>query len=368
MTLRIIDTRWAFLTQGFQLAGKLDTELLVQSEIPPGGSDGRAILERKRYERQLKHYRQHIANYPRFLAAWQAQEKRARERLNRLCFYGILSACSLVGLPVAMVLAFYATRQDRALKDVLTRRPTEPSPPALPRCRRARRSEPGLPAGRVVEHWWRGLEIQDNEQRNYGSLGVDVLLEHFTAQLPDSYLAIKELLVQHGLDVDMLLIGPTGLWVLEVKHLAGQVFYRQGRWYQLKNYYEEGGAQKTKMVPFEVNLDEQWLRERDNIETTIRRRLPDMDWIAAHIHGGIAFTHPDVVLRIDPSCKVAWGSPASWLSEIERKPPRQEFTLSCKLRILDAFLEFAHQIEPAYGEESAVDLARQVYANLRGDH
>jgi hypothetical protein len=368
--MRTIDTRWGFLTQGLQLAGKLDAAQRAQSEPTFAGSNTQAVFERKNYERQLKHYRQHNANYPRFLAAWQAQEKRARERLNRLCFYGILSACSVVGLPVSLVLAFNVARQYRTLKEIEARRPERPTPPASRRSRLALRIE-GIgkqTAGDVVEGWWRSLAIQNGEQRNFGSLGADVLLEHFSKLLPDSYIAIKELLVQHGLDVDVLLIGPTGIWVLEVKHLAGQVFYRQGRWYQLKGYYEEGGNQKTKMVPFEANLDEQWQRERDNVERTIRRRIPDMDWIASHIHGGIAFTHPEVVPRIDPTCKVAWGSPADWLSEIQHQPLLGDFTLQRQLYIADALLEFAHQIEPAYGEESAVDLARQVHDRLSGQN
>ncbi len=59
---------------------------------------------------------------------------------------------------------------------------------------------------------------------------------HLSSRLTDDYTAYYNLPVngKRGSDIDCVIVGPSGLFVLEVKHHHGLIFYRNGIWARIK--------------------------------------------------------------------------------------------------------------------------------------
>src|SRR5262249_28183154 len=151
-----------------------------------------------------------------------------------------------------------------------------------------------------------------------------------------------------GLDVDLLVVGPTAVWVFEVKHWTGLIMCRDGHWWRSKNYYSSQGALRCdegEIKPF----DRQWIRERKEIQETLRRRVRPPH-LGERVTGGLVFTHLNVVLDIDESVKCGFGSPEFWATHLREVAGRNQesITLSSKLAVLDGLLDRAESIDCGY--------------------
>lgn len=94
----------------------------------------------------------------------------------------------------------------------------------------------------LAPRWWG--EVSGNGisgDRSYGDEGEEAFLWNLKATLPDGYIAVRNLLVSRSLDADLLLVGPTGIWVFEAKHWSGEIVCFGGQWSQGRSYYESGG-------------------------------------------------------------------------------------------------------------------------------
>jgi hypothetical protein len=88
-----------------------------------------------------------------------------------------------------------------------------------------------------------------------------------------------------------------------------------------------------------------------------------MRWFLDVIKGGIAFTHGDVNLDIDQSCKVAYGGISYWTKKISASPIVSNFTLSVQLQVVDAISDFASQVTQNNERKSSKQLAINVINN-----
>jgi hypothetical protein len=141
-----------------------------------------------------------------------------------------------------------------------------------------------------------------------GDKGEKALLDALKSRLPNQFIALHQVMVLRNLDADVVVLGPSGIWLLESKYLSGKVICRNGEWSQEKRYYKRGGIPAKEILPWKP-YDEQWLREKESVAQTIARRMPqEMHWLVNEIRGGLVFTHPRVTLEIDPSCRVEYGS------------------------------------------------------------
>jgi hypothetical protein len=175
-------------------------------------------------------------------------------------------------------------------------------------------------------------------------------------------------LVTQSLDADVLVLGPNGIWVLESKFWAGQVVCRKGTWYQVKDVYQRGGAVDKKVTSYGINPDDQWLREQSMVVETLRRRVPDHAFLLKHVNGGLVFSHPEVELLIDNSCKVQWGKVENWAETILHAKPIRQFTPEIQLEVADAILTFANIVDSASPQRSsAASLAQRVYSTTAGE-
>ena len=199
----------------------------------------------------------------------------------------------------------------------------------------------------LVELWWKSLEPRFQTVQNPGDEGVYGFIDLLADNLPNSYLVVSEILTSKRkiTDTDVLLLGPSGIWVFEVKHWYGVIHKKDGEWWQrISNrridHLQENGERKQ-------GPDEQWLNQVREITTTIKRRRPDVAWATEHIQGGIVFSNPEarLDLRNIIGSRASYGRPRHWLNRILKAHPDKNFTLEVQLQVLDALIEFGLSIE-----------------------
>lgn len=214
------------------------------------------------------------------------------------------------------------------------------------------------PAVDVATDWWNAIGTVSHARRVHGDIGEEALLRQLSATLPDNYLCMRGILVARSLDADVIVIGPSGLWVFDSKYWSGTITVRNGRWARKKKYYEPGGHEAYRddsLRPF----DRQWMTERDAIQTTLARRLHAADIRSIPITGGIVFTHPDVTWDIDASCSVSYGRTADCVGWIARANAMNGGALTPDLCLaaFDALTAYARMLGAPPAQQSASALA-----------
>ncbi len=207
--------------------------------------------------------------------------------------------------------------------------------------------------------WWKQLEAEAAKDRvveQFGDRGELDLLDALKRILPNGYLAIWKLMVARSLDVDVLLLGPTGIWNLESKYFSGEVTYANGQWRQTKEWFDKGGVPVREVKQVD-DLHRQWLRERDLLFKRLDQAMPD--W-PADIKGGLVFTLPEITYHIDPSLPVAVGTTADWIEIIRAAPVDPAMTEERIFTAAGALLSMSRSFEggPA---RSSVRLAEAIY-------
>ena len=215
---------------------------------------------------------------------------------------------------------------------------------------------PGTPPSMEIEQaWWKRLKPKHFAGQRSGDRGEIDFLQSL-AFLDDSYVAVWGLLTAEKIrsDTDVLLLGPNGIWIFEVKYWKGTVFKQNGSWYTVPWH----GKGKTD----QRSPDEQWLQQKEEISKTIRIQLPNVSWQAELIQGGVVFAHQNSRIGQIDHPQADCGKPRAWHKRINDTKPLKDFTLSRRLQILDALTQYANRHER---EEltitSARDAANELY-------
>jgi len=209
--------------------------------------------------------------------------------------------------------------------------------------------------------WWDQLKPPPIQIVEYGDEGEKRLLNRLHDNLPLNWIALHQYMTQRKLDADILVLGVNGIWILESKYNSGTIICRNGEWMHEKRYYEEGGKEVVQRKP-KRPYDKQWLAERKSITETIMRRVPeDMKWVAKTVRGGIVFTHDNIMLDIDNSCQVEYGTIPYWMKKIFSSPKIPNLTMKVLLHIVEAISEYASQLSGNLERKSAKDLAIAIY-------
>ena len=214
----------------------------------------------------------------------------------------------------------------------------------------------------ITGQWWQAvtsqeaLEIADAEGASQAAF-----LKYLAENLPNDYFAIRSPLIQKSLNVDVLLFGPTGIWLFEIKHWQGRVTCQNGVW----QHEQTPEAQKDTPAP---GPDAKWLDSRKLIEKTLNLRLARNANFGSLIRGGLVFTHPRVQVEIDASSTVQYGTPPQWLKRILATSKMAQFSTEMQLIVLDILFDYALS---AYVSRpllrSAVDLAKVLYGDVLED-
>ena len=218
----------------------------------------------------------------------------------------------------------------------------------------------------LLQTWWQRIKF-DNQaivagglDRTVGSTGERQLLRVLETRLSDEYIAVGGALLLRNLDIDVIVIGSTGIWLLESKFWAGDVKLGRGTW-----IHESGTATTARnpslgQTPSTSAPDMQWKREQEVVIRALGgAKLMILDgWPVKAVKGGIAFTHASVRLNIDDSCQAAWGSSKFWADKIHDAPKEPSFSIELQLRTVDALLASSLRLHlPLVAPKSALALA-----------
>lgn len=223
------------------------------------------------------------------------------------------------------------------------------------------------PSQRLEQLWWKNLEPRSILAQNAGAEGIGRFLGFLEDNLPDTYIAIPEILtsIKKVTDTDVLLLGPSGIWVFEVKHWYGTIYKREGVWWHVVSkrridHLQDSGEKKQ-------GPDEQWTNQVREIKTTLKRRRPNVAWTTEIIRGGVVFSNPGAILNRSniQGNSAPYGQPRNWLDRINKEQAVQGFNTEVQLQILEALIEYGLSIErdeiiPA----SAIRLSEGAYQKI----
>lgn len=333
--MRIIDPRWTDLLLGWQSVQALQSRL--EAEF------GRAV--QAGYNRK---FRRELTEWKKKRRVFIAMVVLAPLSLVGLClaaFYFREVACVLAWwtMTVLFILAALAVAGWNYIHEVVEGQP------------KPQHARVGVS---LAERWWESLAPESLVIEKHGDRGEVDFLSLLDHSLPDSWLAVRGLLTSAHVvsDTDVLLFGPSGLWIFEVKYWSRAIVKQGGIWKQVHKKREE--------TVHDQAPDEQWNRQRDEILKTIQMRLPHLAWTSDLLHGGVVFSHPRAELdasRIQGNT-AAYGPARAWIARLHQSLPDDRFSVEVQLELLDALTTWARRNERRAVEYlSSKDRAEQLY-------
>jgi hypothetical protein len=209
--------------------------------------------------------------------------------------------------------------------------------------------------------WWRIFQTSPvPTEYEHGDEGEEILVASLANRLPDDHYCIKKLMVGDHLDADVVVVGPSGIWILESKYISGTIRVRNGSWSKEKEFFGEGGVPQTEEVKFE-SFEDQWLREKRAVERAVKGILPDSKGSnSGLIRGGLAFTHPGTSLDFDYSVDVEFKNANHWVETICAASENTLLTDEQMLQLVDSLLFYSSKNRGS-ASKSSVDLAETLY-------
>jgi len=227
------------------------------------------------------------------------------------------------------------------------------------------------PSLKLVESWWELLRQKRYVIGKHGHKGEVDFLKSLDF-LNNDYIAVWGLLTSAKIasDTDVLLLGPNGIWVFEVKYWSGTISKHDGVWAQEKKYFQKGGLPAREKVPHQSGPDEQWLNQKNEIAKTLKLRLPSKVGLSEMIKGGIVFAHQNVSLGQIAHPAAAYGKTGAWHRRIKETKPINGFTMDDRLQVLDALVQYANlhereMVKIVSASKSAERLYKEVSSALR---
>jgi hypothetical protein len=336
--MHTIDRKWTGLATGYQAIQSFKTKLAAEF--------GRAV--RVGHERQ---FRKQLTGWQKKRRIFFALVAVAPLSIITLCltaYYFHDVACVIIywAVLVLIILVTLAVAGRQYIREMVDGRPV------------------AWPAeGLVVDlegRWWAGLFPQEITAKKAGRKGESDFLALLARSLPDLYSA--RLLS----DSDLLLLGPSGIWILMVENWSGTVVKQDGIWKQILTVRDKFLRKQQEEQAHEPGPDGQWLLQKQEIVRTIEEHLPARLWVLNLFQGGVVFSHPKVLLDKEhiQGASASYGPSKSWAERILRAPAVDGFTLEMQLEILDA-LASDGSLPALSAKDEAERLYQQAVQELR---
>ncbi len=198
---------------------------------------------------------------------------------------------------------------------------------------------------------------------NYGLQGEDRLVQRLGMILNDDYICVRGAMVAKKLDADVLLIGPSGIWILESKYISGRIIKGHYGWRREKLYHEIGGNLTQKNDRLD-NVESQWKREKEAVVRALRNRglHPFQSPI---IKGGVVFTHHNSELDLQEPVDAEVGKLDYWCEKISAELENRVLTGQQILDVVNAILQNARRFNP--NNRSAVVVVEEFFIYKKKD-
>lgn len=324
--MRIIDRKWNGFSKGRQ------TVLALQSRLE--GEFGRAVQAGRRWK-----FRRELTEWQKKRRVFFALAAFTPLSIVVLClsaFYFREVACVIVywAILVVIILVTLAVAGRSYIHEAMNR-PQEQHVKEL--------------AVDLEQRWWESLAPKELAAGFPGSDPRIAFLDLLAGALPDSHLTVRNLS-----PAQVLVLGPSGLWLFTLRDWDGTIRREDGRWKQVWK------GKKEKM--HETGPDDEWLEQQQEISRTLKQRLPQQTRTPDLVQGGVVFTHPGGRLdkaRIHGNT-ASYGPAGAWATRLRRASPLDGFTLDLQLEILDTLVPGA---QPA--KDEAERLYREAVEELR---
>lgn len=227
----------------------------------------------------------------------------------------------------------------------------------------------------LKESWMEGLsgglkeEVSDypkyrsTSEKDHGAQGERAFIRRLREIFDDQYYVLARSMQHPKEDVDVILIGPKGIWVFEVKHWSGAIYWDDRGWRREQTYFERGGVEVTRQPEVGEPPDQQWIRAAAEVSRTLQLRVPEVlerypD--LEKVRGGIVFTQPDAVFKFQPGRPTFWGPLNFWIKTLHEVEPIVDLDRYSALLLKEALLSRHHELGPEFEERSMVAYAQGV--------
>lgn len=206
-------------------------------------------------------------------------------------------------------------------------------------------------------------DYRDPSEKDHGAEGARIFIQQLRDVFDERYYVIAHAMQRPKEDVDVILIGPKGIWVFEIKHWSGKIFWDDQGWRREQTYFGRGGVEITKQPEIGEPPDEQWTRAAAEVSLTLQRRAPDiLERYPAleKVHGGIVFTKKDAVFKFQPGRPTFWGPLNFWIKTLHDLEPKVELDRRCTLQLIEALLTRHHELVSTVEQRSMVTYTQGV--------
>jgi hypothetical protein len=312
-----IDPKWTSLAAGYQAVQSYKTKL--------AGEFGRAVQVGNKQQ-----FRKELTGWQRKRRAFFALAAIAPLSIIALCltsFYFRDVACVIIywAVLVLIILVTLAVAGRQYISEMVNGKPI-----------------PQPAEGPVIDlegRWWKSLSAQGLAVQKAGKTGQEDFKILLARSLPDTYYART---TPGG---DLLMLGPTGIWIFIVERRSGTIVKQEGAWKQIQPIRDRFWRKRYEEIAFDAAPDGLWIHLEQETVKTLEKNLPERTWIRNLIRGGVVFSHPKVNLdkKHIQGNAASFGVPGSWVKRILQAPVVDGFPLDLQLEILDALAGEAGQ-------------------------
>jgi Nuclease-related domain len=179
---------------------------------------------------------------------------------------------------------------------------------------------------------------------------------------PDTYI-LHNVQLNPGDDLDVVVIGPKGIWYFEVKHWTADFIWQNGAW-QILQY--DPMTKNFEPVPMREYPDQQWARMRDetlatlNAEGNLLKKLP----VLANIQGGLVFSNVHARIEIDRTALFRYGTIEQWVAAYQSAPRLRDMSPGRALQLVEILLKRHQSLYPNAELHSTKDVIARVLAEV----
>jgi hypothetical protein len=208
----------------------------------------------------------------------------------------------------------------------------------------------------LVFNWRLGLKIpiptemqvkaQAEQTEKWGLIGEFILIRKLAEAVSPNTVILHSVMPKPRDDMDVIVIGPKGLWYFEVKYENAEFSWHNGEWQVWKFDHQ---AKKPVRSFWKEYPDAQWYRMRTEALENLKTRAPALAAKypnAIKINGGIVFAHPEVTFDIDKSPPFLYGNPGGMVTKYQSAPNLPEMTPEMILYLTEILLAKHQALNP----------------------
>ena len=206
-------------------------------------------------------------------------------------------------------------------------------------------------------------EYRDQSEKDHGAQGERIFIRRLREIFGNNYYVLARMMQRPDEDVDVTLIGPKGIWVFEVKHWSGDIYWNDQGWRREKTYFERGGVEITKQIEVGQPPDEQWIRAAAEVNRTLQHRVPELleNFPALdQVRGGIVFTKEEAVFKFQSGRPTFWGPLNFWIKTLHQVEPKADLDRRSALQLVEALLARHQELAPVGEHRSMIMYAEGV--------